>query len=303
MSIQKSFLPYVLSGLFGAFLFAIPLASFAGVTVDTEFIEVELYQGEDFSKEITLSNDSSTKIERVNVFTHNVGPDGELMPFQSRTASGVNHGASLTSWLRIPRTVEIERNESTTVTLTVDTYEYTNPGEYEARISYPSIRVNEEKARLTADLPSTTLRVTILEVLEEVIETDLSYPKSLVLKGGPTATLRISNKGEETLVPSGKAQLTNKKGEVVVDWIINMNSKKIGPGEHLDEYFKFPQDTKLKLGSYTLDTSVKFGKRTRSFVQDTASFSYIPLTKVIILFILVILFIVGSVYFFDKKEE
>ena len=209
-----------------------------------------------------------------------------------------------TAWIRIPRQIQVERNSTETVSLTIETSEYTRPGEYEVRVSYPPEHYDDEEARLKDNSgPYTTLRITILEVLSEIIDTDLTYPKSLVLEGTPTATLRVSNEGEEELIPRGTAILANKKGEIIHEWKINESATAIQSEEIHDEFFKLPADTKLKPGTYNLTPDVTFGIRTSSSIQDVATFSFIPLKKVIALFVLAILLIIGLVYFFDRKEE
>jgi hypothetical protein len=129
--------------------------------------------------------------------------------------------------------------------------------------------------------------------------------KSFFTSGDVAIMTRLKNSGDIHLQPFGRVTVKNMFGKKVQEFELNSTSGNTERGSILpDSTRKFTNDLqKIKwFGRYTIEANLGYGGGGGGVLSAKASFWYIP-TLVLYAIILVILLIVGAVYWLIRKQK
>lgn len=129
-----------------------------------------------------------------------------------------------------------------------------------------------------------------------------SNAKSFFTKGDVGVVTRLKNSGDIHVQPFGKVQIKNMFGKVIYEYEFNNTEPRgnVLPDSTRKFFDNIPN--RRWLGRYTIVINVGYSQGGGELISSNASFWYIP-TVLLYLIVLVLLALVGSVYWFIRRTK
>lgn len=287
-SIKKIFLTGLLSIAF--FTLSIQISHGSEISVHPLLLDLELESREVVTHNISLTNDSDTKISvyaTVNEIA--IDADGEIKQFISPVMT--DRTETITSWVEIVRgRIELEPRETKTVPLTVRMHPQTKPGEYHAFISFipEKKRPAAEEIALRGNAEGLILKISLNEIRNEQLRISTLQVSRLIIKENQrTMSIEVENSGESDAVPTGEIIFYNGRGEEIASAQVN------------EQRVVVPSKTKTsllvtvpffnELGRFKANVTLQYGGNNKSSTFDTVQFFMLPYKMAAILVFVIIL--------------
>ncbi len=299
LPMKKIFTP-LLASLIVTFL--LPCALHASeITVQPLLLDLELENREVVTHDITLTNDSDSKIT-VYATVNEIAIDGsgEIKEFISPVMTDRTN--TITSWIEITRgRIELEPNETKTVPLTVRMHPQTKPGLYHAFIGFvpDKKRPDAEVTALQGNAEGLILKIAFEEVRNEMLRiSKFQSSRFIVSEKQRMIEIEVENDGEVDSIPGGEIIFYNSRGEEVASVPANEAgvAAPAGGSAVLTATIPFSDE----LGRFKANVTLNYGTNGKSTTFDTLQFFMIPMKMVIILGLCIALFSVFIIYLLRK---
>lgn len=279
-------------------LLLVMLVSLAPVVVDASEISVqpllldlELESREVVTHDITLTNDSTTKIS-VYATVNEIAIDGsgDIKEFISPVMTDRTN--TITSWIEIGRgRVELLPSETKTVPLTIRMHPQTKPGVYHAFIGFvpEKKRPNAEAIAMQGNAEGLILKIALDESRSELLRISSFKSSRFIVKDSQRSLqIEVENSGEMDSVPTGEIIFYNGRGEEVASTLVNQEGTVIPAGgvATLNATVPFFDE----LGRFKANVTLKYGSDAKSTSFDTVQFFMIPLRLAIALLLTILIF-------------
>ena len=286
---KKIFLP---SLIFISLIFlAPPVVRASEISVQPLLLDLELESREVVTRDITLTNDSTTKIS-VYATVNEIAIDGSggIKEFISPVMTDRTN--TITSWVEITRgRIELEPNETKTVPLTIRMHPQTKPGLYHAFIGFvpEKKRPDAEVVAIQGNAKGLILKIALDEVRSELLRISSFKSSRIIVKDSQRLLqIEVENSGEMDSVPRGEIIFYNGRGEEVASTLVNEEGTVIPAGgvATLNATVPFFDE----LGRFKANVTLKYGTDAKSTSFDTMQFFMIPLTLAIALLLGILFF-------------
>ena len=261
------------------------------ITVQPLLLDLELENREVVTHDITLTNDSDSKIT-VYATVNEIAIDGsgDIKEFISPVMT--DRTSTITSWIEITRgRIELEANETKTVPLTIRMHPQTVPGTYHAFIGFvpDKKRPDAEVTALQGNAEGLILKISLDEVKNELLRISKFQTSRFVVNDAQrTIVIEVENGGDVDATPSGEIIFYNSRGEEVASTPANEVGVVVPAGGSATLTATIPfQD---ELGRFKANATLKYGTNDKSTTFDTVQFFMIPTKIVITLGLLIALF-------------
>lgn len=233
-------------------------------------------------KSITITNEGSEKLDLYPT-VNNVSVDEQgVQEFQD--IQEADKSTSLANWIQFPRAViELDSGESKTIVFTIQVNLEAKPGTYHARISFPAGSTREKAEEELDNSPFVMINLEVTEKVNELLGLKkFLSDKTFFVSLPANLSFSLENIGNKETVPRGEVIIYDHKGKEVGNTAINVEGKKISPGNVSD--FKTEINKSDLFGRYKAYLSVNYGENQKGTITDTIYFYVIPWQKLAIIF-------------------
>lgn len=281
----KIFYPIII----GSFLFfSFNFARAESYSVAPSIIDLKAEARDIIKKSVTITNDGEEKVDLYPTVNNILVDESGLQKFE--TIFEADKATSLASWIQFPRgVIEIEPGEIKTIVFSIQVNLEAIPGIYHARISFPSgptRYVAEEKIN---EGPFVTINLEVIEKVNELLGLKKFVSDKILFLNLPASFIySIENIGNKEIAPKGEVIIYDRKGKEVGNMAVNIEGKKILPGNVLDLKSEFEKGSYF--GKYKAFLNIKYGGSQKGTINDTVYFYIIPWQKLLMVFTVTIVF-------------
>jgi hypothetical protein len=291
-------------------LLLLPSSSLAAdFRISPLLIDVEAEARDIISKDITLTNESESKLvlyATVNEVA--VDTTGEVKEFISPSMD--DRTTAITSWIEITRgRIELEPKETKTIPLALRINPYAKAGVYNAFVGFvqTSKRPDAERVALLGDADGVIIKATLGSKSSDLLRIDAFLIDRFILNDTQRMiTINVKNEGDTDVIPTGEIIFYNSRGEEVASAVVNNQSETVVAGETKQLTLAVPFHSEL--GRFKANVRLNYGADQKALVFDTTQFFMIPPFLAIAIVIGIIVFSVLVTYlirraFYDELHE
>lgn len=141
-------------------------------------------------------------------------------------------------------------------------------------------------------------------VFEELSEEEFKTDKKVGLSAPVVVETKLRNNGTIHLIPEGTVKLKNSEGEVLHEFGINPEQRKVLPGGVWQAYFDLTEKVLgVEMGKLNVEADVTFGQTKKNIkLNHTFWFIPLPVLGIALSAILIIIIIVGIGWVYKKKR-
>jgi len=255
------------------------------------------------TRDITLTNGDG--YARVYATVHEIDLDesGEIKAFSY--ATNEDRQDTVTSWLEINRgRITLEPNEVRTIPLTIRINPNAKPGLYHAFVSFANApdKYQAQKRALAGKTQGVIVRISIDQERTEFSKLSQFFVDRFVTDPAKEVVhYSVSNTGQAEIVPSGEIILSNNRGNEVGSIQINPDAEQIDPEQ--SQTFSATLPDGLKAGKYKAFMTLEYGAKQKASLTDTSYFYMMPLSTMIIIFVVVLLFAIGLTVLIYRRTQ
>jgi hypothetical protein len=282
----------LLLALFVSTVYTLPVVARASeISVQPLLLDLELETREVVTHDITLTNDSDTKIS-VYATVNEIAIDGTGDIKEFITPVMTDRTNTITSWIEIGRgRIELLPRETKTVPLTVRMHPQTKPGMYHAFIGFvpEKKRPNAEQIAMQGNAEGLILKIALAEVSNELLRISaFQSSRFIVSEEQRTIEVEVENNGEEDSIPTGEIIFYNSRGEEVASAPVNEGGTVVPAGGSVVLTTSVPFFNEL--GRFKANVTLKYGQNGKSTSFDTLQFFMLPLKLAIALALTILIF-------------
>lgn len=260
----------------------------ANFTVSPVLIDLDVAPRDVLVKDITLTNNSNSKIYLYATVNEISVEGGQVKEFITPVLSDREN--TVTNWLEISRArIELEPGETTTTPLTIRINPYAEPGEYHALIGFvnTSKRPDAEAKALQGLAEGVIVKISIEEKTNELLRiSSFLIDRFIFSKDTGNIEIEIQNQGDSPTVPNGEIIFYNSRGEEVSSMPVNAENLSVDGGDKKTITAQIPFDEKI--GRYKANLVLRYGKDQQAAVFDTTQFFMVPLPLLIAILVLIV---------------
>lgn len=261
------------------------------ITVQPLLLDLELESREVVTHDITLTNDSDSKIT-VYATVNEIAIDGsgDIKEFISPVMTDRTN--TITSWIEITRArIELLPKETKAVPLTIRMHPQTVPGTYHAFIGFvpDKKRPDAEVTALQGNAEGLILKIALAEVRNELLRISTFQASRFIVKNSQrTVEIEVENNGEVDSIPTGEIIFYNSRGEEVASVPANDAGVSVPAGGQATLVANVPFFDEL--GRFKANVTLQYGTNGKSTTFDTLQFFMIPLKLAVAIALVIVLF-------------
>ena len=285
-------------------LLSIPSLTLADYSVSPQLVEHVVEPRAQYEESIKITNLSGAPLRlfpTVNAIT--LGEDGEILTFVPPASA--DNSNTVTSWIQITRgRVELAPGESIKVPLRIVIDPTAKPGEYYAFVGFAdgSKRDEAEAKVMSGSVPGVIVRLSNPDKSTESIRLNkFTVDRFVTGYNDAFVTYSVENIGDLPLTPQGEIILYNVRGEEVGTIPVNPEAKEVAPNGQ--ETFVSPLPDTSALGRHKAFLNLEYGSKQRATVYDTTFFTVVPLTRLLIVFGVLITTSIFLVLWFHWRQN
>jgi hypothetical protein len=254
------------------------------ITIQPLLLDLELVSREVVTHDITLTNDSDTKLT-VYATVNEIAIDGsgDIKEFISPVMT--DRTSTVTSWIEITRgRIELEPRETKTVPLTIRMHPQTKPGVYHAFIGFvpDKKRPDAEVTALQGNAEGLILKIALDEVRNELLRISKFQSNRIIFnESRRSIEIEVQNDGDADSIPSGEIIFYNSRGEEVASTPANETGVTVPAGGVATLTATVPFYDEL--GRFKANVTLKYGPNSKSTTFDTLQFFMIPFKVLLVL--------------------
>lgn len=275
-------------------LLIVPFLTYAQTyKVTPRIIDREVQQRDIFTEIISITNNKTHQINlypSINVVDLDEG--GDVSTFAPRSLS--DNTRTISSWLSISRgRLTVPPGQTVEIPLYVKIHPKAESGVYHAFVGFGTgnNRSVAEAQVASGQAPGVVVTLSVdqkqtefLKLSKFIIDRFVTGPEN------DAVTYTLSNPGTGEVVPTGEIIFSNGRGEEVASIPVNPNNETLAPGQETTYSIAAPTDDLM--GKYKAFLSVDYGSAQLASVYDTAFFYVLPWQKLLIIFVIVLMFVV-----------
>lgn len=267
-------------------------ASAATYSVSPLIIDLELEKRDIITKQVTITNQDRKQI-RVYPSVHavNLADSGAIESFVEPSMVQ-DRSSSVTSWIQVTRgRIVIPPGESKTVPITFKVHPDAQAGEYHAIVGFgdgSNSPQAEQKVR-SGTAPAVVIRIAVDQVQNQFLRLERFAVERFVTDTSTSSlSYTLHNPGDDPVTPAGEIIFYDNRGNEVASTPVNPDGTVVEPGKKVAITNAGPTD--LGMGKYKAFLSVEYGEHLTASVHDTSFFYVLPLTQLLLIFVVVLVF-------------
>lgn len=296
---KKIFLAPLLSF---TFLLLLPYVATANeISVQPLLLDLDLKSREVVTRDITLTNDSETKIS-VYATVNEIAIDGSGDIKEFITPVMTDRTNTITSWIEIGRgRIELLPKETKVIPLTIRMHPQTIPGTYHAFIGFvpEKKRPEAEVIAMQGKAEGLILKIALEESRSELLRISSFTSNRFIFKETQRSLeIEVENSGDMDATPTGEIIFYDGRGVEVASTPVNEGGVVVPAGTKTTLTATIPFINEL--GRFKANVTLKYGPDAKSTSFDTVQFFMIPLNIAIALVVAILLFSLLITYLLRK---